>query len=279
MQKDNFGNTLALSFDSSVMIYGAGAPSQTGIGFDGFCDICLGNLDGIRKIAAFRELSSDACRIGASGSVRVRRVDSRSPVAGNPSLPVKHVDRIRLKMASFDQHGLHPQSRDFNGRFLHCVKIMNRHASQLAGLVQIGSDQSRFREQKFGQRRPGLFRKERLAAVADHHRIDHERKPEIPCMFRYDTDNLVIAERSSLCGRGRDVRQHRYKLRGNNLRRKNFHRADPLRVLNRQQRQYAGSIDSTLMEGLQVSLNASSSRWIGASNCESHGNSHDVLEL
>ena len=142
--------------------------------------------------------------------------------------------------------------------------------------MQIGGDEKSLRQQKIRKGRSSLLRHKRLAVLADHHRIDYERKFEILSLFGNKADDLKIAERSRFCRCGRNVFQYRVQLSGNDIRRKDFHGAHFLRVLRRHQSDNALAVDTSLVKCFQVRLDSRSPGWIRPCNSQCNKNTHNV---
>ena len=255
-----------------MMIDRSGAFTQARIRFDRAGDILLGDLHCVSEIPSFCQFGSNAGGIRAARPMRMRRGNAWRPVFQNFSSPVQDVDCIPFEMSAFDQHSLGSQSRDSSRRFLHRCKIEHRHAGQFAGFAQVGSHKKSLRQQKVRKRSTGLVRHERLPVLADHHGIDYERKFEIRAFSATRRTISRLPSAPVFAAAGRNILQNCFQLRCNDIRGKDFHGADFLRVLHRHQRHNAFAIDSPLVKSFQVRLDSRSTGWIRACNSQCYGN-------
>ncbi len=107
--------------------------------------------------------------------------------------------------------------------------------------------------------------------LADHDGIDHQRKFELCGGAGDGFDDGAIAQRSRLGGVGRDIFEHGVELLQDELRLQALDAIDAHRVLHGQQREDSLAVDSELVEGFEIGLNASPAAGIRAGDRQGDG--------
>ena len=147
----------------------------------------------------------------------------------------------------------------------HPLLAVDRPAEQGGSLVQVRRDQSGPREEPTLQSLDGVLREQRIPVLRDHHRIDDEiREPVLRDRIRDARDELCGAQGPRLRGAHLEILGHGGDLPRHQPGRQQLHLSNAHRVLRRDERERAGSIDLEALEGLEIGLDPRTPARVGA---------------
>ena len=107
---------------------------------------------------------------------------------------------------------------------------------------------------------------QRLAMLADHHRVDHQGEPERRSHPGNRLHHGSRPQRAGLGGRRRHILKQRGDLLGHQIGRQHFNPRNPQTVLHREQCNDGLAVDPELMKGFQIRLDTRSATGIRPGN-------------
>src|SRR4051812_16053711 len=102
-----------------MMVDGAAAVAQPGVGSDRRVDEAFGAPDRVMERQAEREAGGDGCRVSAPGAVGVPGVDSRGGEVDEIPAVVEKVEGVVRAMAAFDERGAGSHGDESSGGAAH----------------------------------------------------------------------------------------------------------------------------------------------------------------
>jgi hypothetical protein len=138
-------------------------------------------------------------------------------------------------------------------------------------LGDVGRHEVGAREQLVAQHRDGVGLEQRIAVLAEHHRVDDDEERGAPREAARDgADDRRVAEGAGLDGADAQVVEDRFDLRDHERGVERLNGGHAAGVLHGDQRDRRGAVDPVLVKGLQVRLHARSPRRVRASDRERH---------
>ena len=169
----------------------------------------------------------------AAGAVGVRGVDALGAKLGKVLAVVDQVGRVTGQVTAFDHHPARAERGDRPRGLPRGIGRVDRDARQHLGLRDIRRHHERERQQMLLHRGDGALLQQRVTALGNHHRIDHQllNAPGFEATGDCFHDRGA-GEHPGLGRGGADVLEHDVDLNGDDLFRHLGHGEDPARVLS-----------------------------------------------
>lgn len=178
----------------------------------------------------------------------------------------KHVNRCPIQMAALHQCSARPQIHQCSRRVAHLLQLSHFPARQRRSFRQVRHHQKYTRQQHGSNGFHPIGGQQRRSMLADHHRVHHQRKPEIHRAQRDCTHYLNASQGSCFRSVRGKIVNHGANLLADQIGRHHFHALHAHRILYSHQRHYGLPENVKLMESLQVRLQPRPTGWVRTRN-------------
>src|SRR5579871_148528 len=256
---------------AGVMIQGAGTAAEPRGGADSLGDKGLGQGNGLFKRYAMGERGGDGRGVRAARAVSVAGGHAGGAELTGAMGREENVDGIAFEMTAFHQGGTRAHLAKTARGFVHSGEIADFETGERLGFGEVRSDKQSPRNQLIAHRGECVVTGERAAVLADKNGVDDERKPEISRGGRDGFDDGAVSQRAGFGGGGWNIIDHGAQLVHHQDWCETFDALKRDGVLHRDERDDGFAVDTELMKGFEIGLNAGATRGIGTGDGKSNG--------
>ena len=235
--------------------------------------------DGGRHIGSLRQQRGDGGGIGAAGAMRVAGVDALAGEFDHLVAVEQQVDELAAgQMAALEQHpALIAVRQQFAQLFGGAAHVADRFGhggfQQHAGFRQVGRDDRGQREQRFAQHGDGFVGEQLVAALGDHHRVEHQKRQT--ALFKAVGDrahHAGVAEHADLGAGDRHVVEQRVELQFEEIIGWQVDAGDGACVLRGERGDDTAAVGTKRRKGFQVGQQAGATGGVDAGDGDDIGN-------